>query len=319
MAQDGRRQRADVLFDHMGAAIQEGAGFRSEDEELRGAGAGSPAHVAGDELRRIRLFRTGRGRELHGESHEVFADRHLPDEIVEPEDIVGVEQRLDGFGRLAGGGLDDADFVGLGQVVHHHVEHEAVELGLGQGIGALHLDRVLRGEDEERFRQRVADAGRGDLVFLHRFEKGGLGLRRSAVDLVGQEHVREDRSGHEGHAAAFAGVLEDLGAGDVGRHQVGRELHAAELQVEDLGDGFDEERLGQAGRAGDEAMAAGEEGDEDLVDDLPLAHDGLREFTADGLPAAGEFFDKFLFGRNDVGEGGRLHGDQMETNQCVIM
>ena len=31
----------------------------------------------------------------------------------------------------------------------HDVEHEAVELGFGQRVGALHLDRVLGGEDEE--------------------------------------------------------------------------------------------------------------------------------------------------------------------------
>jgi hypothetical protein len=31
---------------------------------------------------------------------------------------------------------------------------------------------------------------------------------------------------------------------------------------------FDEQRLGEAGRAGDEAVAAGEERDEELLDDL---------------------------------------------------
>ena len=46
------------------------------------------------------------------------------------------------------------------RVIDLDVEHEAVELGFGQRIGAFLLDRVLRGEDEERLGQVVASAGR---------------------------------------------------------------------------------------------------------------------------------------------------------------
>ena len=44
-------------------------------------------------------------------------------------------------------------------IVDEHVEHEAVELRFGQRIGAFLLDRVLRGQHEERLGQRDA-AGR---------------------------------------------------------------------------------------------------------------------------------------------------------------
>ena len=40
-------------------------------------------------------------------------------------------------------------------------------------------------------------------------------------------------------APARLGLVEDVGAGDVRRHQVGRELDAVELQVEDLGERAD--------------------------------------------------------------------------------
>ena len=74
------------------------------------------------------------------------------------------------------------------------------------------------------------------MMLLHRFEQGGLGLGRRAVDLVGQHHVGEDRSLEEDETApaGLGVVLEDVGAGDVGRHQVGRELDALERQVQDL-------------------------------------------------------------------------------------
>ncbi len=88
---------------------------------------------------------------------------------------------------------------------------------------------------------------------------------------------------HEGHLPAFAGVLENFRAGDVRRHQVGRELDALELEMENLRDGFHEQRLGQAGRAGDQAMAAGEQRDQDLLDDFLLADDDLGQFGFDLL------------------------------------
>ena len=40
-------------------------------------------------------------------------------------------------------------------IIDEDVEHEAVQLGLGQRIGALLLDGVLRGQHEERLGQPV--------------------------------------------------------------------------------------------------------------------------------------------------------------------
>ena len=76
---------------------------------------------------------------------------------------------------------------------------------------------------------------------------------------------------HEAEGAPPGGavLLEHVGAGDVGGHQVGRELDAVEGEVEHLGQGGDEQRLGQPGHAHEEAVAAGEERDEQRVDHRP--------------------------------------------------
>ncbi len=87
---------------------------------------------------------------------QVLGDRDLADHFVEPEDVVAVEQGLDRLGLARGRLLDDGDLVILGQVVDDHVEHEPVELGLGERIRPFHLDRVLGGQDEEGFFERVA-------------------------------------------------------------------------------------------------------------------------------------------------------------------
>ena len=85
-------------------------------------------------------------------------------------------------------------------------------------------------------------------------------------------------------------LVEDLGAGDVGRHQVRRELDPLEVEVEDVGERLDEQRLGQPGHAGDQAVAAGEERDEHLLDDLVLADDDLAELGEDPLAAVRDPF-----------------------------
>ena len=54
--------------------------------------------------------------------------------------------------------------------------------------------------------------------------------------------------------------LDDVRAGDVGGHQVGRELDAAEVEIEDLGHRLDDERLGEPGNAREDAVATHEEG-----------------------------------------------------------
>jgi hypothetical protein len=78
----------------------------------------------------------------------------------------------------------------------------------------------------------MANAADRDLPFLHGFEKGGLRFRRCAVDLVGKNDVGEQRTGNEFELALArrAVFFDHFGAGDVGRHQVRRELNTAESQ-----------------------------------------------------------------------------------------
>jgi hypothetical protein len=110
------------------------------------------------------------------------------------------------------------------------LEQEPVELRLGQRVGALVLDRVLGGDHDERVGQRPGGALDGDLPLLHRLEQRGLGLGRRAVDLVGEQQVGEHRPLPEAEGPAVLAEIEL--AGHVGRHQVGRELHPLELEVE---------------------------------------------------------------------------------------
>ncbi len=80
--------------------------------------------------------------------------------------------------------------------------------------------------------------------------------------------------------------IENIRAGDVRRHEVGRELDAREIRAEDACECADEQRLGHARHAFDERVAAGKDGNERLFDDVVLADDDLAGF----VPRLGEDF-----------------------------
>ncbi len=90
--------------------------------------------------------------------------------------------------------LDDDELLGGGRVIDEHLQHEPVDLRLGQRVGPVGLDRVLRRHHQERVGQRVGLAADGDLALLHGLEQRALDLGRGTVDLVGQDQVGEDRT-----------------------------------------------------------------------------------------------------------------------------
>ena len=247
---------------------ERGAGRGAEIEQaLRGAALGLGGEVArtADERENVGLHRRRHmdGVDLHAELEEFRAAGD------------GLDLRL--LGDLAPhfhhGGLLEG-----GRVVDEELEEEAVGLRLGQRVGALLLDRVLRRHDEEGPRELVRVAADGDLPLLHGLEEGRLDLGRGAVDFVGQDEVGEDRTLVGGEAAVLR--REDHRAHDVARQQVGRELDALELDAEGGAQGLDEERLREAGHALKEDVAVGQEGDQHAFDDGILADDGAADFIA---------------------------------------
>ncbi len=190
---------------------------------------------------------------------------------------------MDFLGGQRRGAAGDLELLVELGIAHEDLEHEAVLLGFGQRIGAFLLDGVLRRQHEERIVEAMPHPADGDLALLHGFEQGGLGLGRRAVDFVGEDDVGEQRAREELELAAAgrAVLLDDFGAGDVGRHQVGRELDAAEGQRQRPRQGADHQGLGQARHAFQHAMALAEQRDEQFLDDLFLADDDPAQLLLD--------------------------------------
>ena len=142
------------------------------------------------------------------------------------------------------------------------------------------FDGVLGCDREERFGQLVRVASDGDFAFLHGLQKRGLSLGRSSIDFVGQQDVGEDRAFDKSELAfALRVFLEDVRTRDVGWHQVGGELDAFEIHVQDLGQRGHHQRFGEAWHAFEQAVTFGEDGCEELFDHLVLADDHFSEFA----------------------------------------
>ena len=70
-----------------------------------------------------------------------------------------------------------------------------------------------------------------------------------------------------------------------------------------LGHGVDHQRLGQAGHADEQGVAAGEDGGQDALDDLLLPDDAPRHLGAEARGGGGQLLELFDVGRGGTGDG----------------
>ena len=259
VAEDGAGHGMEVGDAGVEPAVQRGAGLGGQDQGLAGPRPGPPGHGLPDQRRGFRLGRARGPDQVAGVDEDVLGHGHPPHQPLEPGDLLGGERGGRLRSLVAGRPPEDLELLGGARIVHPDVEHEPVELGLGERIGPLLLDRILGRQDEERVGQGIGSAPGRHVPLLHGLQERGLGLRGRAIDLVGQDDVGEDRPGDEREVASarLRVVLEDVGARDVRGHQVGRELDPAEREPEDLRQGADQEGLGQPRHADQAAHGRG--------------------------------------------------------------
>ena len=127
--------------------------------------------------------------------------------------------------------------------------------------------------------------------------------------------MRKDGAGQEFESplAGHGVILQDLCSRDVRRHEVGGKLYAPKGQVHAARERADEECFSETGNAFEYAVAAREDGHEDLFHHVVLPYDNLAEFTADGVIRGGDAVNDLLVGRRcdgfyggDVGHAGVL-------------
>ena len=292
MPQHGVRHCLEILLPHEVAAVQHRARLGSTNEVLDGTRPGTPRDEFFAKVRRIVGGRSRGAHDVHREIVNVIWHRHALDQFLILENLLAVDPGLNGLRCVAGGLAGNTQFLVAVGVLNLHKKHEPVELRFRQGVGTLLLDRVLRGQHKKRLWQREDAAGHGDVMFLHGLEQCGLRLGRRAVDFVGEDDVGEDRSLYELKLPpALGGLLQDIRAGDVGRHQVGRELNAVEVERHHPGQRVDHECLSQARYSHEQRVAAREDGDEQALNDLVLSYDDLGHLGLHAVVGGAQFVD----------------------------
>ena len=200
-------------------------------------------------------------------------------------------------------------------IVDQHLHHEAVDLRLGQRVGAFGLDGVLRGHHQEGRGHLVGLAGNRHLALLHHLEQRALHLGRGAVDLVGQQQVGKHRAERGGEFARLG--MEDARADQVGRHQVGGELDALEAAAQRLRQRLDGERLGQAGHPFHQQVATGQHGDHHAFEKVVLPHhhplDLVEQLLHQGGGGAGVAAERCASRGGGRGVGGFSHAQGLRS------
>ena len=152
----------------------------------------------------------------------------------------------DGFHRLFRTGerhaVENFPFIGFVRIIENDLEHEAIHLRFGQWICAFLINRIFRGEHEERRRQLHRFAAERDLSFLHRFEQRALDFGRRTIYFIGQNEVRKNWAARD----VVFGILRIVNqrAENIRGQQVGRELDAIEFRLHGGRECADGERLG---------------------------------------------------------------------------
>src|SRR5205807_9276662 len=102
-------------------------------------------------------FRVAGQDQAHGVVGYVRGQGDLAGELLELEDPGGVGDGARRLDARACRSIDDSRQFGARGEADLELEEKSVQLSFRQGVGALQLDRVLRGQDEERPGQRMAN------------------------------------------------------------------------------------------------------------------------------------------------------------------
>src|SRR5216683_754030 len=267
MRENGDGELFEIVREAEAAAVEEGTGLRGALEHERAARADAER----------KLFTLARAvDDLESVIVQAGVDLDVRDGDLHSENIADIRDRIERIQRIIANALAENFLFGFVRGIAHLDAHQkAVELRFRQGIGAVVLDGILRGDHEKRLRKRERFAVDGDLRFVHGFEKRGLRARGGAVDFVSENDVGENRAGAEFKFARF-GIV-DADAEDVAGEQVRRELDALKAAMEGFCKGLRESGFADAGDVFDEQVTAREQGDKRELDGVFLAVDDARD------------------------------------------
>src|SRR6185312_9286587 len=275
--EDVRCDRLDVVGCDVRTIAQEGNCARPLRERERCARTRTEL----DERREIRQIRTLRIASRFHDVDDVIDDPvvhvQVADALACSQHRLGGRDVPHGYLVLARHAAQHFLLLVARRITNVQLEHEAVDLRLGQRIGSFLLDRILRGQHEKRLLQDVRRAADRNLLLLHRFEQCGLHFRWRTIDFVRQDYVREDRSLFNGETTRR--LIVHLRADDIRRQQIGGELNSLKRRADCFGQRAHGERLGQTRHTLEKHVAPREQSYEQALHHVILAYNTLPYLT----------------------------------------
>ncbi len=190
--------------------------------------------------------------------------------------------------------FENLAFFVAGRIVYVELEHEAVNLCFGEGIGAFLFNRVFGRHHQEGLGEREGFVADGHLMLLHGFEQGALHFGGCAVDFVRENDVGEDGPFFGEESGIF--WIVNQRSDQVGGKQVGRELDALKTGFHRGGEGVDSEGFCQAGNPFEQDVSVGKDSDDESVDEIFLPHNDFCDFSFERGDECARFANVLVYG-----------------------
>ena len=155
----GLAKRLNVFGRNVRAAVQQRPGFAAENQELHGPRSGAPGNLIVDEVGHARFAHAGLPHQRQRVANHVVGDGTSRTRRCKSRISSAVSTGTTWSVMSRRGAAGDFEFLAEVRILDEHLEHEPILLRFGQRIRPFLLDRVLRGQHEERIGQ--ADAARG--------------------------------------------------------------------------------------------------------------------------------------------------------------
>ena len=167
------------------------------------------------------------------------------------------------------------------RVSHLDAEQKTVQLRFRQRKGTFVFYRVLRRHDQEWVAKAIGDAVYRHLPFFHRFQQGGLGLGRRAVDLVGENGLCHDWTRTKLKFPRLG--VEDRNAGYIRWQHVRRELDTIEGTTDGARQRLGHHRFANAWNIFQQNMATAKHAQNREANFVAFAQDNLTNAVCDPL------------------------------------
>ena len=123
---------------------------------------------------------------------------------------------------------------------------------------------------------------------MHGFKHGALRLWCCTINFVGKHNLRKERTLAKLKVATGWRLHHNGGAGDIGRHEIRRELDAPKFQLQRLRETANQQGLTKPWHSLQERMATSEEAHQDAVDDFFVTNDRLLNLFFDAIMVGAE-------------------------------